>query len=88
MYVINLFVIMTVIVFKEWEFDYLIYLLGGMGRPGEGGPLGSQNPKVARSISMKDVISVLEREPQMSKSTLLYQLYNRIPADSSPAADN
>ncbi|XP_078174053.1 TBP-associated factor 4 isoform X2 [Carex rostrata] len=61
---------------------------GGTGRPGEGGPLGSQSPKVARSISMKDVISVLEREPQMSKSTLLYQLFNRIPVDSSPAADN
>ncbi|KFK31737.1 hypothetical protein AALP_AA6G152500 [Arabis alpina] len=36
---------------------------------------GSSNqPKVVRTISVKDVISVLEREPQMSKSTLMYRL--------------
>ncbi|XP_027355821.1 transcription initiation factor TFIID subunit 4b-like isoform X3 [Abrus precatorius] len=33
---------------------------------------------VARSISVKDVIAVLEREPQMSKSSLIYRLYERI----------
>ncbi|KAJ1697482.1 hypothetical protein LUZ63_005994 [Rhynchospora breviuscula] len=61
---------------------------GGMRRPGKGNPLGAQGQtKIARSISVKDVISVLEREPQMSKSTLIYRLYNRVPADSSPAAD-
>ncbi|XP_073224999.1 transcription initiation factor TFIID subunit 4b isoform X2 [Cicer arietinum] len=43
---------------------------------------GSQT-RVARSISVKDVIAVLEREPQMSKSSLLYQLYERIHADAS-----
>ncbi|KAL4309269.1 hypothetical protein GQ457_01G010590 [Hibiscus cannabinus] len=32
---------------------------------------------VARSISVKDVIAVLEREPQMSRSTLIYRLYER-----------
>ena len=32
-------------------------------------------PQVARTISVKDVLAVLEREPQMSKSTLLYRLY-------------
>ncbi|PKI36932.1 hypothetical protein CRG98_042633 [Punica granatum] len=41
---------------------------------------------VSRSISIKDVISVLEREPQMSKSTLMYKLYNRTP--SNPARDS
>ncbi|XP_027193103.1 transcription initiation factor TFIID subunit 4b-like isoform X2 [Cicer arietinum] len=43
---------------------------------------GSQT-RVARSISVKDVIAVLEREPQMAKSSLLYQLYERIHADTS-----
>ncbi|KAL3022988.1 hypothetical protein AAZX31_04G043700 [Glycine max] len=38
---------------------------------------------IARSISVKDVIAVLEREPQMSKSSLLYRLYERIHSDTS-----
>lgn len=37
------------------------------------------------SITAKDVIAVLEREPQMSKSTLVYRLYARIPSDASSA---
>ncbi|XP_071924991.1 transcription initiation factor TFIID subunit 4b-like isoform X2 [Coffea arabica] len=40
-------------------------------------------PKVARTISVKDVIAVLEREPQMSKSTLMYRLYERIRSDAN-----
>lgn len=40
-------------------------------------------PRVVRSISVKDVIAVLEREPQMSKSTLMYNLYNKVSADSN-----
>ncbi|KAL8030070.1 hypothetical protein ABFS82_14G260600 [Erythranthe guttata] len=39
-------------------------------------------PRVARSISVKDVITVLEREPQMSKSTLLYRLHNKVSPDA------
>ncbi|KAI3460167.1 hypothetical protein Pfo_016830 [Paulownia fortunei] len=39
-------------------------------------------PRVARSISVKDVIAILEREPQMSKSTLLYRLYRKVSADA------
>ncbi|CAH8299132.1 unnamed protein product [Eruca vesicaria subsp. sativa] len=39
------------------------------------------SPKVVRSISVKDVIAVVEKEPQMSRSTLLYRLYNRICSD-------
>ncbi|EPS64696.1 hypothetical protein M569_10084, partial [Genlisea aurea] len=35
-------------------------------------------PRVTRSTSVKDLIAVLEREPQMSKSTLLYRLYNKV----------
>ncbi|CAA0809054.1 Transcription initiation factor TFIID subunit 4b [Striga hermonthica] len=38
-------------------------------------------PRVVRSISVKDVIAILEREPQMSRSTLLYRLYNKVTAD-------
>ncbi|KAK6130814.1 hypothetical protein DH2020_035437 [Rehmannia glutinosa] len=40
-------------------------------------------PRVARSISVKDIIAILEREPQMSKSTLLYRLYNKVSADAA-----
>ncbi|XP_057802224.1 transcription initiation factor TFIID subunit 4b-like isoform X2 [Salvia miltiorrhiza] len=39
-------------------------------------------PRVARSISVKDVIALLEREPQMSKSTLLYRLYHKVSTDA------
>ncbi|KAL7175597.1 hypothetical protein ACSBR2_029236 [Camellia fascicularis] len=38
--------------------------------------------KVARTISTKDVIAVLEREPQMSKSTLIYCLYEKMRAEA------
>ncbi|GJN36969.1 hypothetical protein PR202_gb25877 [Eleusine coracana subsp. coracana] len=40
--------------------------------------------KVARSITVKDVIAALEREPQMSKSSLLFQLYEKSSAESAP----
>ncbi|KAJ7969291.1 transcription initiation factor TFIID subunit 4b-like [Quillaja saponaria] len=39
---------------------------------------GVPQTRVARSISVKDVIAVLEREPQMSKSSLIYRLYERL----------
>ncbi|KAK4794487.1 hypothetical protein SAY86_012481 [Trapa natans] len=38
--------------------------------------------RVARTISIKDVITVLEREPQMSKSTLIYRLYDQVHSDT------
>ncbi|XP_062202121.1 transcription initiation factor TFIID subunit 4b-like isoform X2 [Phragmites australis] len=50
---------------------------GGMKRPGRG-VVGPQ-----RTISVKDVISVLEREPQMTKSRLIYRLYERLPGYST-----
>ncbi|CAN7049898.1 unnamed protein product [Brassica rapa subsp. trilocularis] len=43
--------------------------------------LGKKNhgsPKVVRSISVKAVIAVVEKEHQMSRSTLLYRLYDSI----------
>ncbi|KAJ6399951.1 hypothetical protein OIU84_015578 [Salix udensis] len=39
--------------------------------------------KVVRTISVKDVMSVLEGEPQMSRSTLIYQLYERTRSDAT-----
>lgn len=41
--------------------------------------------KVARAITVKDVIAVLEREPQMSKSTLIYRLYEKVSSDAAAA---
>ncbi|KAB1216170.1 Transcription initiation factor TFIID subunit 4b [Morella rubra] len=38
---------------------------------------------VARSISIKDVIAVLERGPQMSRSSMIYRLYERIRSDGT-----
>ncbi|KAL6652646.1 hypothetical protein ACP70R_011571 [Stipagrostis hirtigluma subsp. patula] len=51
---------------------------GGMKRPGRAPFSGPQ-----RTISVKDVICVLEREPQMTKSGLIYRLYERLPGHSS-----
>lgn len=42
---------------------------------------------VARTISVKDVIAVLEREPQMSKSSLIYRLYEKIKPGSDAATE-
>ncbi|KAF5747990.1 transcription initiation factor TFIID subunit 4b-like [Tripterygium wilfordii] len=39
--------------------------------------------RVACSISVKDVVAVLEREPQMSKSTLMYRLHEKIHSDTA-----
>ncbi|KAI3465276.1 hypothetical protein Pfo_021939 [Paulownia fortunei] len=39
-------------------------------------------PWVARCITVRDVIAILEKEPQMSKSTLIYQLYEKVSTDA------
>ncbi|KAL6878533.1 hypothetical protein ACP4OV_012703 [Aristida adscensionis] len=44
---------------------------------GAGGVRRSPLIKVARSITIKDVVAALEREPQMSKSSILFQLYGK-----------
>ncbi|KAL3340372.1 hypothetical protein AABB24_028819 [Solanum stoloniferum] len=41
--------------------------------------------RIARSITVKDVIAILEREPQMSKSTLIYRLYEKARSNASSA---
>ncbi|KAI0498068.1 hypothetical protein KFK09_021309 [Dendrobium nobile] len=49
---------------------------GGMSRHGRS--IGNlSNPKIDRTICIKDAIAALEREPMMSRSTLLYRLYER-----------
>uniref|UniRef100_A0A0A8YAE0 Transcription initiation factor TFIID component TAF4 C-terminal domain-containing protein n=1 Tax=Arundo donax TaxID=35708 RepID=A0A0A8YAE0_ARUDO len=50
---------------------------------GPGGVRRSPITKVVRSITVKDVIAALEQEPQMSKSSLLFQLYGRSSAEPS-----
>ncbi|KAL0911503.1 hypothetical protein M5K25_019651 [Dendrobium thyrsiflorum] len=49
---------------------------GGMSRHGRSLGILS-NPKIDRAICIKDVIAALEKEPMMSRSTLLYRLYER-----------
>ncbi|KAK4352177.1 hypothetical protein RND71_027695 [Anisodus tanguticus] len=44
---------------------------------------GIMQPRIARSTNVKDVIAVLEREPQMSKSTLIYRLYEKARSNAS-----
>lgn len=39
--------------------------------------------RVARTISVKDVIAVLQREPQMSRSTTIYRLFNRVHSEAT-----
>ncbi|KAK6139017.1 hypothetical protein DH2020_004004 [Rehmannia glutinosa] len=38
-------------------------------------------PQVVRRITIKDVIAVLERDPQKSRSTLIYRLYDKVSDD-------
>ena len=39
--------------------------------------LGTGNRAPKRVVTVKDAIRTLEREPQMSKSTFMYRLYER-----------
>lgn len=60
----------------------LFFCTGGVRKFGRNNPSLSQI-RVARNISVKDVISVLEREPQMLKSALIYRLYDKIRTDTA-----
>nr|XP_043616687.1 transcription initiation factor TFIID subunit 4b-like isoform X2 [Erigeron canadensis] len=44
--------------------------------------LVQNNSNIARTITVKDVISVLGREVQMSRSTLIYRLYEKVRSNS------
>jgi hypothetical protein len=57
---------------------FQLLVSGGMKRPGRTPFAGPQ-----RTISVKDVICALEREPQMMKSRLIFRLHERLPGDSS-----
>jgi hypothetical protein len=66
-----------------WYYVLVILLPTATARKfGKNQSPGSQT-RIARNISVKDVIAVLEREPQMSKSSLLYRLHERIHSDTS-----
>ncbi|XP_052201529.1 transcription initiation factor TFIID subunit 4b-like isoform X2 [Diospyros lotus] len=43
--------------------------------------------KIARFISIKDVIAALEREPQMSRTSLIYRLYEKAGAGAGARAE-
>jgi transcription initiation factor TFIID subunit 4 len=64
-------------------FNLTIFPLTGAGRKCGRNQAIVPQTKVVRTISVKDVMSVLEREPQMSRSTLIYQLYERIRSDAT-----
>lgn len=53
----------------------------GPGTTGRGSGVrrigAAQGGRQPRSIAMKDVLALLEREPQMSKSSFLYRLYEQ-----------
>ncbi|KAM7278787.1 hypothetical protein ACFE04_005921 [Oxalis oulophora] len=63
---------------------YNFFTLGGTMRRFGRNQDSAPQTRVARSISVKDVIAALEREPQMSKSTLIYGLYEKIHSDTAP----
>lgn len=65
-----------------WYYVPVILLPTAARKFGKNHSHGSQT-RIARSISVKDVIAVLEREPQMSKSSLLYRMHERIHSDTS-----
>ncbi|KAM0834433.1 hypothetical protein ACQ4PT_063589 [Festuca glaucescens] len=54
---------------------------GGTKRQGKGSFATRHSHGPQRTVSVKDVICVLEREPQMTKSRLIYRLYERLPGD-------
>ncbi|XP_057469900.1 transcription initiation factor TFIID subunit 4b-like isoform X2 [Actinidia eriantha] len=57
-------------------------MTSGLSRKSARNQVMMSQPKVTRSISIKDVIAVLEREPQMSKTTLIYRLHEKTRADA------
>lgn len=64
-------------------FSYLtLFWTGGVRKFGRNNAVVPQT-RVARNITVKDVISVLEREPQMLKSTLIYRLYEKMRTDAA-----
>lgn len=60
------------------------YLAGAVRKFGRNQAMVPQTKVARSSITIKDVIAVLEREPQMSRSTLLYRLYEKVKSDPTP----
>ncbi|XP_019105353.1 transcription initiation factor TFIID subunit 4b isoform X2 [Beta vulgaris subsp. vulgaris] len=53
----------------------------GLVTQGGRSQVAATSVRVARRISIKDVIAVLEKEPQMAKSTIMYRLYDKMHDD-------
>ncbi|PHU20712.1 hypothetical protein BC332_11863 [Capsicum chinense] len=70
--------------FLEFALEKEFSRLGGAVRRAGRNQVVTQT-RIARSITVKDVIAVLEREPQMSKSTLVYRLYEKARSNASSA---
>ncbi|MED6113208.1 hypothetical protein PIB30_068734 [Stylosanthes scabra] len=56
---------------------------GAIRKHGRNNSHGTQ-AKISRSISVKDVIAVLEREPQMAKSSVIHRLYEKTHSNAQP----
>lgn len=67
---------------------YMFILCAATSRKAGSNQVTTTQTRMARSISVKDMIVVMEREPQMSKSTLLYRLHERIQSDTAIASSN
>ena len=61
----------------------ILSISGGTERQGKGSFANRHSHGPQRTVSVKDVICVLEREPQMTKSRLIYRLYERLPGEST-----
>ena len=62
-----------------------MFFAAGVVRQGGRSQVPEPTPRAVPRISVKDVIAVLEKEPQMAKSTIIYRLYDKMHTD--PADD-
>ena len=74
--------IQIIMSFVAWVLIIIHVSFTGLSRKSARNQVMMSQPKVTRSISIKDVIAVLEREPQMSKTTLIYRLHEKTRADA------
>ncbi|PKA58163.1 hypothetical protein AXF42_Ash012886 [Apostasia shenzhenica] len=67
---------------QESERNGTSAFFSGAGKKSSRIQAGMPQIKMPHSISLKDVISALEREPQMAKSAFIYRLFQRKAADT------
>jgi hypothetical protein len=71
----------SVLISGHTHTSHILFISGGTKRQGKGSFATRHSHGPQRTVSVKDVICVLEREPQMTKSRLIYRLYERLPGD-------